>query len=154
MFKFSNYEDMHVEAQSKADALIDHLKKDYKFQYSTLIDNLFVLADVSSFQSIINMVKLYTADNQKLQLVVLSYNHNHENAALDLKDQINNLGMFASTIDIPYIAWSFPEDYDNPHGPEFQHVFLFFVTNYKEFKVAEECVAYYANKFDKIGEFV
>ena len=154
MFKFSQDELIASKQQEKADKLLEDLGKEYKFEYSQLIDNLFILANVESFQSIINMVKLWTADNQKLQLLVLSYDHILLHAIDDLQIQINSLNMSKETMTIPYISLSFPPDYDNPHGPDFQHVFLFFVTKYKEFKVAEECIAYYVDKFDRIGEFV
>jgi len=154
MFKFSADEFLASKKQEKADELLDELRKEYKFEYSTLIDNLFTLADVNSFQSLTNIVKLFTSDNQKLQLVALSYQHNYHHAMLDLQDEINALGMSKETMTIPYISWSFPDDYENPHGPEFQHVFFFFLTKYKEFKVAEECIAYYVDKFDRIGEFI
>lgn len=158
MFKFKDFRSEKLATWEKheiADALIVELKKDFHLKESTLIDNLFTLGEINSYQALVDMAKIFKAENQRLGLVIVPYDNGGLYTSEDIRGQLELLGMSNATSNVPYIAWSFPEEYreENPHGERWQDVFMFFVTKYKAFEEAEECVAYYVDKYNQIGVF-
>ena len=158
MFQFKDYRSNKLagwEKQEIADALITELKKEYFLKESTLIDNLFILGEVGSYQCLVDIAKIFKAENQRLGMIIVPYDNGSFNTSADIRDQLNLLEMSKVTSTIPYIAWSFPEEYEqeNPHGVRWQDVLIFFVTKYKAFEEAEECMAYYIDKYNQIGVF-
>lgn len=153
MFKFTEYEVLHDDAQVKADSHLEGLKKEFTLTPSLLIENLLTLGEINSFKALEAIASIFKTENQRLGLVVLPHANYLVYSKEDIEIQLDNLGMSKVTSNIPYVTWSFPEDYDNPHGISYQHVYLVFVTKHKEFKEAEECIAYFIDKFNRIGAF-
>lgn len=156
MFNFKNHKSINAdEMVADSEKLMLDIEKNFLIKYSEKLDKLFVEQEVSSYEHLEQVAKVASAENHdsdapNFDMVIISYNHGRYEANKDLTKAIQRMGGNIEDKWIPYISWSFPDDYDNPH---WQHIFIFFVTPYDDNKVAEDYMAYFFNKYYQIEAF-
>ena len=152
MFRFSKDEFIAGKQREKADDLFVKLINKCSFEHSPAIEKFFD-SHVRSYEFLEELPKLSIRHDDPIVMPAITTDAGEYHGMMDLKKAFDKLNKpWRDTI--PYIEFSFPEDYKCPHGDSFMHVFLFFFTQYHEFDGAESCTLHYLNKLNKLKVFL
>lgn len=152
MFRYSKDEFIASKQREAALILLEDVTKHSILEHSPKIEVLFD-DYVKSIEFIEELVKISGKNNHPITIPVIPWNSSDWQAKRDLKTAYDKTGRSWQDT-IPFIEFSFPEDYCNPHGPNYTHVYLTFFTPFKSFDGAEECTIYYLNKLSKLKAFI
>ncbi len=150
MFKYSIDEFIASKQQEQADKLLDEMSSCCELRYSKDIEDLFNKVTFEYLEQFVKVVKL---DKESIIIPAIPRNSSGYRAKMDLKKAFDLLEK--SWLDpLPYIEYSFPEDYHVPHGESYRHCYFVFVTKYREFKASEECVKHYLSRVNNLKVFL
>jgi hypothetical protein len=154
MFRYSKDELIASKQQEEAVKLLDEIKASCTLEYSSLLEEEFNKSKMT-YDFMEDFAKLTQRHNEPIIFVVVPRNHSAYHSKMDLKRGFDKLDKPWSD-PIPYIEYSFPEEYSArcPHGADYMHCYFFFMTKYHEAKGSEDCVKYYLNKVNQLRVFL
>jgi hypothetical protein len=152
MFRYSKDDFLSGKQQEAGTELLEALTKKYYLVHSPAIESLFDKY-VHSYEFIEELPKLSILSDNPIIMPMVPRNHKIWAAEQDLEIAYRKLNKSKSDM-IPFIEFSFPEDYDCKHGESYRHVYSFFFTHSMEFEVAQECVVYHLTKLNNLKVFL
>jgi hypothetical protein len=152
MFRFSKDEYVASKQYEKSSELLEKLTQTITMEHSPIIEEVFDKR-VRSYEILTELNKLSVQADYPIVMPAIPYDHTAPLAKRDFKIAFDKLNKpWNSTI--PFIEFSFPEDYICNHGESFRHVYFFFFTPFHDFDEAEHCVLRYLNKLDRLKAFI
>lgn len=152
MFRFSKDEYIASKQREQGNDLFEKLIKKATFEHSPEIEKIFD-KEVRSYALIEELFKLSVKFDHPIVMPIITRDDSEYHAMMDIKKGFDSL--HKSWFDVvPYIEFSFPDDYKCPHGDSFKHVFIFFFTQFKEFEGARDCVLHYLQRLTNLKVFL
>lgn len=151
MFRLSKDDFIASKQREQADTLYQNILKKSSLIYSSQIESLFD-KHVKSFSFVEELVKISGNDGHPITIPFVPWDSSEYQALRDLKIAYTKANRSWDD-SIPFIEFSFPEEYDNPHGHYYTHNFVGFFTPFSNLDGAEECVIYYLKKLIKLKAF-
>lgn len=152
MFKYSVDEYIASEQKQQATKLIKELKEKAPLVYSHEIEAA-CEKEPFSFNYLQDLVDLTKACNDRIVVPSIPRTKENSSAQFDMRQGFLISGK-SWTDTIPYIEYSFPYEYNCPHGYDYLNVYLLFFTKYHDYEGSRDCVLYYLNKLSKLKAFV
>jgi hypothetical protein len=152
MFRYSHDEFIASKQREQGYDLFEKLIKQATFEHSPEIEKIFD-EQIRSYALIEKLFKMSRQFDHPIVMPIITRDSAEYSAMMDLKRGFNSLNKSWFDV-IPYIEFSFPEDYNCPYGESFKHVFIFFFTQFKEFDGARDCVLYYLQKLLNLKAFL
>lgn len=151
MFRYKDDFLANKQQESGTELLESLMKKSY-LVHSPEIEALFD-EHVRSYEFIEELPKLSMLSDNRIVVPVIPRNSKLWMAERDLDMGYGKLNRQKSDM-IPFIEFSFPEDYDCKHGEHYKHVYLFFFTRFSQFEEARDCVMYHFTKLNNLKVFL
>lgn len=152
-FKYSLDPLIKHEQQEKAAELIRDLSGQFNLRYASEIDQLFHDIPINSYQKIEDVSKIAKINGMWLITVISPRNYFSNLAQEDLAGVFKLMNK-KITETLPYIEYSFPDDYDSPYGENSKSAFIFFFTLFENYEESKDIVIKYITKFYKLQSFV
>lgn len=152
MFRYSNDEFIAGKQLEEATTLLIEMSKISSLEYCPEIED--EIPKKISYPYFTEFVKMVKNCGDRIALPFIPRTRkNYDHATKDLYLALDACNKSKKDI-IPYIELSFPSDYKCPHGDEYKHTFVFFVTNYVTFEESRDISVHYLKKFNNLKVFV
>lgn len=152
MFRFSKDEFIASRANEKAITLLENLLKHSVVEHCPEIEKFFD-DNVKTYEYLEELPGISKKQGHPIVMPCIPYNSSDYHAKMELK--VGYDALTKSWKDpIPFIEFSFPEDYKCKHGDEYKHVYIFFFTQFTKFDGARDCTLYYLNKLQNLKVFL
>ena len=138
--------------EKQARSLIKKLREKRQLKYSEKLDQLFQDSKIT-YAYLEEFALLMRRYQERIIFVAVPRISSVENALLDLQVGYDALSKPLSDV-IPYVEYSFPEEYECRHGPDYKDCYFFLFTKYSTFLESENCVGYNMNKINKLKTFL
>jgi hypothetical protein len=152
MFKFSKDEFIASKCQEKAVTLLESLLKHSVVEHCPEIEKFFD-DNVKTYEFLEELPRLSIQHDHPIIMPCIPYNDSDYHAKMELKVGYDKL-LKSWKDPIPFVEFSFPEDYQCKHGNEYKHVYIFFFTKFTKFDGARDCTLYYLNKLNNLKVFL
>lgn len=153
MFRFSDDEFKANKQKEEATALLESLLKYFSIEHCPKIEKFFE-DNVKTYEFLEELPRLIKKHNDIILMPCTPHNYNHEWARMNLSESYTALSYSWKGPVVPFIEFSFPEDYKCKHGVDWKHVYILFLTKYPKFEDARDSVLYYLNKLNKLKVFL
>lgn len=152
MFRYSIDSFIASKQKEKALTLLEELMKYSTLKHCPEIEAEFD-KNVRTYALLEELPPLSIQFDHPIVMPVIPWDHGGHSAKMDLKKAYDKL--IKSWRDpIPFIEFSFPNDYKCPHGESYKHVYIFFMTEYKNYDEAKDSVLFYLQKLNKLKVFL
>lgn len=153
MFRYSLDTYIANEQEKGADQLIKDLSLKCVIEMSPELDDAFSDFKVNSYSYLEGVQQVAEQCNEQLVIVAVRRDNNSASQVQwDLKKGFDKLGKSWKDT-VPYVEYSFDEEYDCPYGEMMKHAFFFFFTKYHDYEGSRDCMLYYLNKFYNLRAF-
>lgn len=152
MFRYSIDEFIASKQQEKAVILLNEISKHSVLEHNFEIESLFD-QHMRSYELLEELPKLALQFGERIVMPIITRDSSEYHAKMDLKRSYDKLGKSWQDT-IPYIEFSFPEDYKCAYGDAFMNVYLFFFTVHRDGKVAGDSVIHYLKKLSNLKAFL
>lgn len=152
MFRFSIDEFINKTQQEKVTAFLTELSKSFIVEHCPEIEKFFD-DYVTSYEFLEEIPKLSNPNEKNVSIVCVPYDTALWRANADLREVCEKINKSQQET-IPFIEFSFPENYKCKHGEPYKHVFIFFVTKFNSFEDSKNYTIYYLNKLNKLRAFL
>lgn len=155
MFRFSNDEFIANKQKETAIVLLENLLKYFTIEHCPEIEKFFD-DHVKTYEFLEELPRISEKHDDIIMMPCITHIHNEVNARIDIGDSCKKLypSRLWKEINIPFIEFSYPQDYKCKHGDSYKHVYIFFLTKYPKFEDARDSVLYYLNKLNKLKVFL
>jgi hypothetical protein len=151
MFKYSIDELIASKQKEAASSLLKELNGYYVLEHSLEIEKFFD-ENVPSYEFLEELPAICNINEHP---IVMPCVPRDGSSAFKSEMKIGYDKLLKTRFDpIPYIEFSFPEDYKCKFGLAYKHVYIFFFTQFKEYKEGCDSILFYLNKLNKLKVFL
>lgn len=155
MFRYDANEEIADRQLRDTDEIFLMLAKHCNPYYSEKIDKVFSSTHMT-FEYLTDFAKILEKHKQKITLVITPRCEEYikyGNPRIDVDKGFAAQDKSRDDL-VPYIEYSFHEEYKNPHGDHYNHCFFLFFTAHSSFEESEEYCAYWLKRITTLKAFL
>lgn len=152
MFRYSIDEFIASKQKEKSLGLLEELMKHSVLEHCPQIEKFFD-ENVRSYEFLEELPDICNKNDHPIVMPCIPRDGSEYHAKMELKVGYDKL-LKSWRDPIPFIEFSFPENYKCKHGDEYKHVYIFFFTQFKGFDGARDGTLYYLNKLNNLKAFL
>lgn len=155
MFNVNADEEIADKELKQTDEIFLMLARHCNPYYSEKIDQVFSSSKMT-FEYLVDFAKVLEKHKQKITLVITPRCEEYIKYGDPKGDVDQGFAAQNKSRDdlVPYIEYSFPEGYENPHGSHYNHCFFLFFTTHSSFEESEEYCRYWLKKITTLKAFL